>query len=434
MTDRRRSPDVEIAGIGFGPSNLALAIAIHEDGDTSARFFERKPEFAWHRGMLIDDATMQVSFLKDLATMRNPASDFSFVSYLHQEGRLVDFINYKTLYPLRIEFHAYLEWAAARVDHLVTYGHEVVDVVPIQDGGRIVAFDVVAQDARGEQTVTRARNVVVAAGLAPFVPDGVERGDHVWHTSELLPRIAQLKEAGATPRRFAVVGAGQSAAETVAHLHREFQDAEVCSIFGKFGYTPADDTSFANRIFDPEAAALFHAASAEVKDALIAHHRNTNYSVVDADLIQSLYREHYRERVLGTERLRVMRTSRVERVVAREAGVDVSVVSLPTDERSVVTCDAIVYATGYRPVDPIGLLGTAGDLCEVGADGLVEMLPDHRMALRADADAAIFLQGGTEHAFGLSSTLLSMVAIRAGQVFEATTARRSANAGVTIAA
>ncbi|MBQ3659658.1 MAG: PDZ domain-containing protein, partial [Bacteroidales bacterium] len=37
---------------------------------------------------------MQVSYLKDLATLRNPRSGFSFVSYLHDRGRLVDFINY----------------------------------------------------------------------------------------------------------------------------------------------------------------------------------------------------------------------------------------------------------------------------------------------------------------------------------------------------
>ena len=70
--------------------------------------------------MLIEDATMQVSFLKDLVTMRNPTSAFSFVSYLHERGRLVDFINHKTLFPLRIEFHDYLEWAARRGDVVAT--------------------------------------------------------------------------------------------------------------------------------------------------------------------------------------------------------------------------------------------------------------------------------------------------------------------------
>ena len=85
--------------------------------------------------MLLDDATMQVSFLKDLVTLRNPTSEFTFLKYLHSRGRLVDFINHKSLFPLRVEFHDYFTWAADQVAGLVSYGSEVVGVRPV-DGGR----------------------------------------------------------------------------------------------------------------------------------------------------------------------------------------------------------------------------------------------------------------------------------------------------------
>src|ERR1041384_4867731 len=96
-------PIYDIVGIGFGPSNLALAIALTEHNEqaetpVTAVFLERQQAFGSHRGMLLDDATMQVSFLKDLVTMRNPTSRFSFLNYLHERGRLVDFINHKTLF------------------------------------------------------------------------------------------------------------------------------------------------------------------------------------------------------------------------------------------------------------------------------------------------------------------------------------------------
>lgn len=84
------SPVHDVVGIGFGPANLALAIALEEHNESARRdqavtalFLERQPSFGWHRGMLIDGATMQVSFLKDLATLRNPTSRFGFVPYLH---------------------------------------------------------------------------------------------------------------------------------------------------------------------------------------------------------------------------------------------------------------------------------------------------------------------------------------------------------------
>src|ERR1044071_9508045 len=129
-------PIYDVVGIGFGPSNLALAIALTEHNEqaetpVTAVFLERQQAFGWHRGLLLDDATMQVSFLKDLVTMRNPNSGYSFLSYLKDRDRLVDFINHKTLYPLRVEFHDYFEWAAAKVDDVVSYDHEVVSVQPV---------------------------------------------------------------------------------------------------------------------------------------------------------------------------------------------------------------------------------------------------------------------------------------------------------------
>ncbi len=140
-------PVFDLVGVGFGPSNLALAIAVHERADAAAPpvralFLERQAAFGWHRGMLIEDATMQVSFLKDLVTMRDPTSSFSFLCYLHERGRLIDFVNHKSLFPLRVEFHDYLEWAALRVRHMVRYGQDVTAVRPVVTDGVVDAYDV----------------------------------------------------------------------------------------------------------------------------------------------------------------------------------------------------------------------------------------------------------------------------------------------------
>src|SRR5690606_38199663 len=108
------------------------------------------------------------------------------------------------------------------------------------------------------------------------------------------------------PRRCVVVGAGQSAAEVTEYLHRTFPAAEVCAVFSRYGYSPADDSPFANRVFDPQAVDDFYAASPEVRRQLLDYHRNTNYSVVDLDLIEQLYAISYQEKVRGEERLRIL--------------------------------------------------------------------------------------------------------------------------------
>ena len=413
---------LDVVGIGFGPSNLALAIALDEvQAGARSLFFERQPRFGWHRGMLIDDATMQVSFLKDLVTMRNPTSEHSFVAYLHDRGRLVDFINHKTLFPLRIEFHDYLEWVAQRMGHVVSYSREVIDVLPVVDGGVLTGFDVVVRhcDRPGDVTTHRARNLVIAAGLEASVPPGAELGERVWHNLDLLRRVESLPATPA-PRRFVVVGAGQSAAEAVEYLHRQFPDAEVCSVFSRYGYTPADDSPFANRIFDPEGVDLYFDADPGLKRKLFDYHRNTNYSVVDQELIDELYRRVYQETVQGQPRLRMLRASRVAAVSPRSddgPGVDVTVESLATGERDVLPTDVLVYATGYRPADPLRLLGETARLCRRNDEGLVQVARDYTVGMAVpSAGSAVYLQGGTEHTHGITSTLLSNTAIRSGEI------------------
>lgn len=118
-TTNGHQPVLDLVGVGFGPSNLALAVALNEYNENAtlpitAEFVEVKPEFGWHTGMLLPGTTMQISFLKDLATQRNPKSEFTFLNYLTERGRLTEFINFKTFFPTRLEFHDYLAWAAER--------------------------------------------------------------------------------------------------------------------------------------------------------------------------------------------------------------------------------------------------------------------------------------------------------------------------------
>ncbi|WP_242890738.1 lysine N(6)-hydroxylase/L-ornithine N(5)-oxygenase family protein [Actinomadura litoris] len=415
-----QTPVHDVAGIGFGPSNLALAVALEEEhgANVDAVFFEKQPRFGWHRGMLLDGATMQVHFLKDLVTMRNPASRYSFLAYLHARDRLVDFVNHKTMFPTRLEFHDYLEWVAAAVAGDVRYGTEVVALRP-RDAATLEV--VVRRDDELETHL--ARDVVIAAGLEPFLPEGVSAGERIWHTEDLLTRLAE--RPGWTPRRVVVVGAGQSAAEAVEHLHRTFPETEVCAVFTRYGYSPADDSSFANRIFDPRAVDHYYAAPDEVKRLLFDYSRNTNYSVVDLELIDELYRRSYAEKVAGAERLRILNVSRVREVGEVPSGVRLRVAFLPTGETTDLDADAVVYATGYRERDPFDLLGEAGAHCRAGADGRPLMERDYRIATEPGQEWGVYLQGATEHSHGIASSLLSMTAVRTGEIVQSI-ARRSA--------
>ncbi|MFI0356793.1 lysine N(6)-hydroxylase/L-ornithine N(5)-oxygenase family protein [Actinomadura sp. 9N407] len=420
----------DIVGVGFGPANLALAIALEEHNvraapadRLSAVFVERQPEFGWHRGMLLEGATMQVSFLKDLVTLRNPASGFTFLSYLKERGRLVDFINHKTFFPARTEFHDYLSWAAGGVEHLVRYGTEAVAVGAVEDGGDVTGFTVTVRDPSGVERVLRARDLVIGGGLRPSLPEGVRPSERIWHNSDLLTRLKEHE--GPAPERWTVIGAGQSAAEVADHLHRAYPAAEVCAIFARYGYSPADDSPFANRIFDPVAVDHFYAAPDEVKERLFDYHRGTNYSVVDLELIEELYRRSYQEKVRGRERLRILNTCRVLEVREIAGGVRTAYEFLPTGERIELDSGVVICATGYRPYDVAGLLGPAAGLCERDERGRIRVERDYRVTTVPGVRAGIYLQGGTEHTHGITSSLLSNGAVRAGEIFDSLLVRRS---------
>ncbi|WP_434587409.1 lysine N(6)-hydroxylase/L-ornithine N(5)-oxygenase family protein [Streptomyces sp. A5-4] len=417
------SPIEDLVGIGFGPSNLALAIAIEEhnrvnpDDAVRSSFIERQETFGWHRGMLLEGATMQVSFLKDLVTMRDPGSPFTFLRYLHDHDRLADFINQKSFFPTRLEFHDYLRWCAAEFGDRVSYGQSAVALRPVENDGLIESVDVVSRGVRdpAAESVTRTRNIAVGTGLTPRLPDGVTLGEHVWHNRDLLFRADEIKER--PRRRFAVVGAGQSAAETADYLHRTFPDAEVCAVFARYGYSPADDSPFANRIFDPAAVDDYYQAPEEYKQALMRYHGNTNYGVVDGELIEQLYRTVYQEKLAGVERLRILNATALVGIEELPDGARVVIRSLVDGEQSTLDCDAVVLATGYRPSDPRTLLGPLADACLTDEQGQLRIDRDHRLLMADHVRVGVYLQGGgTEHTHGITSSLLSTLAVRSGEI------------------
>lgn len=436
MTAARSAPGTvyDIVGIGFGPANLALAIATREANAAAgaertlrALFCERKPRFEWHRDMLLDDSRMQVSFIKDLATLRNPRSEYTFLSYLRARGRLVDFVNHKTLYPSRAEFHDYLEWASDRFADDVRYGHEVVDVRPVSDGReRVTALEVVATAPAGAATDGkyvrwRTRNLVVGAGLEPVLPPGLAPADRLWHSAQTLSRVAEIPPQSAA--RFVVLGAGQSAAEVVEHLHSRFCHAQVYAVFSRYGYQPADDSSFVNRVFDPAGVDVFYAAPPDVKESIVERHANTNYSAVDQELIAELYRRVYDERVRGARRLHMLNLSRLVDVRVSGSAVELSVEQLSTGRAENLVADYLVCATGYRPVDPLRWLGGVADMCKRDDSGRLAVERDYRVMTADNLACGIYLQGATEHSHGLSSSLLSNVAVRAGEIVDSLAVR-----------
>jgi len=404
----------DVVGVGFGPANLALAIALREHrSPLGAVFFERQASLGRHSDMLVPSAKMQISFLKDLVTFRNPTSRYSFVAYLHAKDRLARFVNKQDFFPTRQEFHDYLEWAAAEFTEVVDYGTEVVGLrLPPQAG----PTDQVRVDVRTGATTRTVltRNVVISTGLVPRMPAGVERGPRVWHSSELLGRFGTCDPDKL--RRVAVVGAGQSAAEVVRYLYDRLPTATVYAIMPSYGYAIADSSPFANEIFDAAAVDHYFRGSTRAKDAISRHHRNTNYSAVDDEVIRDLYHRAYNDEVGGGRRLEFLGLYRLAGVEPVADGIGMRVHSLASEQDVDLPVDLVVCATGYDQMTPTGLLGALDVHCARDDRGQYVVGRDYRLLTSPELRCGIYLQGGTEHTHGLSSSLLSNLAARSGEI------------------
>ncbi|TIU82441.1 MAG: lysine N6-hydroxylase, partial [Mesorhizobium sp.] len=168
--------ELSCIGVGAGPSNLSLACQMHEQIGQGALFLDRQVDFRWHPGSAFDCSELQVSHFKDLVTLVNPRSAYTFVNYLHENGRLYHFLNAQFEAVLRAEFERYLNWAFHR-NPLVRGGETV----------REIRFDGEFR-VRTDKAVLGARNLVVGIGKQAHIPPQFQgwAGRNLFHSSQML--------------------------------------------------------------------------------------------------------------------------------------------------------------------------------------------------------------------------------------------------------
>ncbi|WP_285961530.1 lysine N(6)-hydroxylase/L-ornithine N(5)-oxygenase family protein [Pseudomonas tohonis] len=408
----------DLIGIGFGPSNLALAIALQErachQGALDALFLDKQADYRWHGNTLVTQSELQISFLKDLVSLRNPTSPYSFVNYLHQHGRLVDFINLGTFYPCRMEFNDYLRWVAGQFQEQSRYGEEVLAIEPVLEGQRVEALRVISRDVGGETHVRATRAVVVSAGGTARIPQAfrhLKDDARVFHHSQYLERIARQPCVGGKPMRIAIIGGGQSAAEAFIDLNDSYPSVQVDMILRGSALKPADDSPFVNEVFSPEFTDLIFNQTGAERERFIREYHNTNYSVVDIDLIERIYGIFYRQKVSGIRRHAFHILSTVERATAGADGIELVLRNNASGEQSVQRYDAVVLATGYERQAHRHLLEPLAQWM-----GDFEVGRDYRIRTDERCQAAVYMQGFCQASHGLSDTLLSVLPIRADEI------------------
>ncbi|KAK0936590.1 hypothetical protein LTR29_011828 [Friedmanniomyces endolithicus] len=443
----------ELVVVGFGPASLAIAVALHdaiEDGQPplrnlcpKVRFLERQSRFAWHPGMLLPGAKMQISFLKDMATLRNPRSKFTFLNYLFEKKRLVQFTNLSTFLPHRIEYEDYMKWCAGWFEDVVDYDRDCLSVEADHkdpNTGAVAGFRVTSVNPRtGHESTLRAKHVIIATGGRPSMPAHLPSGHpRIIHSSQYATAVSEMFRGGRKPKSVVVIGGGQSAAEVFNNIPSRFPGAKVTLLIRDSALRPSDDSPFVNEVFDPERVDQIYAQSPDVRSREIARDKATNYSVVRLELLEHIYETLYTyrlqysdesqwpQRILSHRTVTSVEDCEIDGEPALQLHINnSSAISAdrlkPTTET--LTADLVVVASGYRrdahedllqslrPLMPGG--DCKGQSWNVRRDYGVEF----REGSVSEA-AGVWLQGCNEQTHGLSDSLLSILANRGGEMVQ----------------
>lgn len=408
--------EVELLAIGAGPSNLALAIAIEElappEFASKTLVIEQHDNIVWQRGMMLPWTQSQVSFLKDLVTMRNPRSSFSFVNYLHQTGRLHDFINMSSFLPFRLEISSYLEWVAKSLTTVqVQYGRRCESIEAIRSADDVITAWLVRLS---DGSAIAARNLVVGVGRDAHIPEVFRNlpRERVIHSTEYSLRVAHLDQDA--PHRIAVVGAAQSAAEMLWETHQRMPAAECSMVMRSVGLDYYQTSKFTNELYFPSFTDSFYTARPEARRRVLQEMRRTNYAGVSPELLNTIYRQMYLERLTGSERLRM-----VTAVDITETSMDGDDVVLTLTERlsgrvDELRCDVVMLGTGFERSLPT-LVRKIADL--VGVEQFL-VSRAYRAIMPPSVSAGCYLQGTNEESHGISDSLISVLAVRAGEIVD----------------
>jgi lysine N6-hydroxylase len=387
---------LDAVGAGAGPFNLSLAALLAPTGFT-ARFFDENAEFEWHPGLLLPEAVIQVSYLKDLVTLVDPTSQYSFLAFLRAHKRLYRFIN-RSQPVSRKEFNQYLQWVAGRLPN-VEFGAEV----------REVAIDEQSFSLQIDRRVVHTKNIVLGTGLVPNIPPWADSfvGDRVFHSNDYL-----LHPTDVTARVVAVVGGGQSGAEVVSHLLLDLQHlpAQLVWISNRPNFLPLDESPFTNELFNPVYSDYFFSLTREQRDILLAEQKLASDGVSQG-LLQRIYDRLYDLEFLepAGRRVRLLPSHEVVGMQHTSAGCDLALRDRWGTTRT-VRADLIVLGTGSSYALPEAMQPLAKRL-SWGRDGF-PVRSDFSVEWDGPPDLRIYAQDAARHMRGVADPNLSLMAWR----------------------
>lgn len=416
---KREDQLLDILGIGFGPANLALAIALEELAPTlTVRFIERRSGPAWQPNMLLPGSDIQNHPLRDLVTPRNPRSRYSFTNFLFENRRLYEHLNLPLHYPLRLEYAQYVTWAAGFFQQQVDYSRDAERVERVAASGCSPEhYRVVTRQGQ----VYLARALVLAPGRTPHVPApfaGLE-DERIQHLNHYLPALQGAITKTGGQCRVAVVGGSQSAVEILLHASATSGVRQATGYTRNFGFRQKDTSPFSDEVYFPEFVDTFYRASPANKRRLRNELAATNYSSADIDVLNQLYLRRYEQNLLGEQSLRLNTCREVTACETGADGITLHTRHFLEGTHSSESFDLVVLATGFLDLGDGERQEPCPPLLAGVAKGAEALAIARNYQVNLPGHVPTYLNGLCESSHGMGDAgSFSLLALRAQTIVE----------------
>jgi lysine N6-hydroxylase len=412
---------VDLAGIGVGPFNLALAALAEPVSGLRAAFLDDKTEFSWHPGMMVEGATLQVPFLADLVSLVDPTSRHSYLAWLRDTGRLFGFYFSEQWHVPRREYEAYCRSVAVSLPSC-RFASRVTAVHPVRLPDARDGFAVSSLNP-GSHTPTRTLltpNLVLAIGTEPFIPCPLANLGAI-HSAHYLDRLEYIRSADDVT----VLGSGQSGAEVVLDLLRSWHrpGRRLRWITRSAAFEPMEYSKLGLEHFTPDYTDHFHRLAEPARDDLVAA-QSRLYKAVSAETLAEIRAElDTRAFPDGITSTGVTLMPGAEAVTGHRTADSLTLTfqHRHTAERFTVHTERLILATGYAPRRP-DFLAALDPLAKHDAAGRWVVDRDHRVRLNGTR-ARLFVQNAELHTHGVGVPDLGLGAYRAATILRAVIGR-----------
>lgn len=396
---------LDLIGIGVGPFNLSLAALLEKTPGVRSVFFDKKPRFDWHPEVMFPDSTMQTSYMKDLVTPVDPTSPYSFLNYLVRKNLFYHFLNTRRSVISRREFEQYCVWASGELNHKIKFN---TDVRGVSFSNGLFLVDT----ANG---AFRARNICVATGLAPRIPDCATGliGPHLFHA-----KSARLREMNAEGKSVVIVGGGQTGIEIFRNmLHGKWGHAgSVRLITRRRGLEPLDESAFTNECFTPSYADSFWGLELEKKAQIVASQKlasDGNTPAYLLDLYTDLYRLKHVEH--DSRDIQILACRNLLNIEKHADGFRLAMENTFLDKREELCADIVILSTGFQNVIP-GLLEPLFPRIRLDANGRFRFRKSYAIEWDGPEDNRIYALNFSRHSHGIIDPQTSLMAWRSAVV------------------